>query len=381
MASAQQRVRSTADLIAGLRSAVPAQRAAFMRAIAAAPATTLAFEPLNGTDAIDELIHQARAANDLTDQLSLVNCLMAFRGDPRVVAFGLELLAASDSSVVLIAAQKLVAEVRTESFDAGLGRLLMDTDNRLRARLVSELLRTRDGMSPAQTTRAAILAVDDARSPWPAEAASIEAWLVELDGPFAEDTRSALEMHNQDAFADVASAWDRLSLANRVWLLRWGSERRWPAALEILVKALSTDAQTLRIVALEALCRFPAARAGLQALLDEVARNTAPVLRAAAIRAGGVPVASWESLLENAPEHEVRQAVAERLAEEADVTAVSALVGALHDSNWRVRAAATESLIRIGAAALPSVESLLTHRDSAVVAAAAQIVAASKLAG
>lgn len=376
MASVKLHIRTGADLVAALRSELPGQRRAVLNAIASAPQTALAFEAVEGCDVLDELIRQVDTSTEPGDRMLLLHCLVAFRKDERVVGLGVRLLSTAEDAGVLVLAQSLLAEDLSDSSYGAVRQVLMETDERLRARLAGELLHGRD-LPPREALRVALLTKGGEQLPLTVDAELLEAWLAELAGPFAVEAQLVLQEQGLSAFEILVSKWVQLSAIQHEWMLDWGSQSGWAATLPCLQHALMGGMLPLKLKALAVLERSPQWCEALQGEVDALAEHDDLLLRGAAIRAGAVPNQSWGEMLERSPQPEIRAAIAYRLGREHADGTFEPLLAALQDTDWRVRAEAARALaLREGAA--QQAEPLLQHPDPVIRAAAVQVVAAAK---
>lgn len=209
----------------------------------------------------------------------------------------------------------------------------------------------------------------------PLDDASAPFYLAELNGIFSAEARNRLEALGESAFCYLHEHWDALCDADRVWLLRWGTEN-WPLwAAGLIARALERDGNTVALAALESVPALgEIAVPPLQALLDRFARHADPALRLAAIQAGAKN-GDWQALLAVETDPAVRQAGALRLAQNEGTAAIPVLVALLDDPDWQTRAAASGALIEIGGApVVEAVKPLARHCRQGVQAAAVQVL-------
>lgn len=365
------RIRSAESLHEALASPDLGIRLAVLRAIAADPARALAFGKFDGGDMVDWLISRAGQTAGVWRQ-AVVSTLAAFR-QARVGAFFLqEYERQGEPEMVFLAAARLRQEPR-EVWETALRRGLIQSDCAVRARAAARVLG--DIPLPSERERLRLGLLRGAAPTFEPEAR--QAWLDELDGPFAIEAQRALEKQGCGAFDALLMSWTSLSVANQAWLLRW-AWRCWPGRVEpCLALALASAHEEILSAALRcaALLSSPG-RAMLTPLLTSLMAHPKESIRAAAIRAAP-PGVDLRRRIDEERSAAVRAACVRRLGREAGRAALGTLVELIGAPEVAVRAAATEALIDLGEDAAVAVRPLLRDQRTAVRAAACQVLLAA----
>jgi HEAT repeat protein len=100
-----------------------------------------------------------------------------------------------------------------------------------------------------------------------------------------------------------------------------------------------------------------------------------PGVRRAAIEAGATGV-DWRAAIAAETDPVLRGRCAQRLGRDEGTQAIPVLVDLLGDPDWRVRAAASQALVEIGAPAQDAVKPLVHDPDRALRTAAVQVLLA-----
>lgn len=315
-------IETPGQLLEALSSPQPEQRAAIIRAIAAAPAKALQVGREEGFDLVGELL---RLYQECRDELraGYLYALLVFP-DPRCLAV---------------------------------------------ANLLADCLE----LSPAVALRVALLS-DHEVVPPPVAPESLPAWLSELEGPYPVRTRKKLVQGSGENLTELLECWGQLTRPVRRWALDAATREnpgRWAELIRRLV-AEGAD-QDILPVALDALRRLPSVETDRMTVAALFSHDD-PAVRAAAVRAGSLNE-NWAGLLVEEASPQVRIALLERLGEHGQGTDLAAIAGELEASDWRVRAAAVEVLAEAGPAAMPFLRMRASHPEPAVRAAAARAMA------
>jgi len=368
-------IRSGRDLIAALNAPEPPVRFAALNAIKAQPEAAKAFGLVDGRDVIDALL--ARAAKGVhgrrdSEWLAVAAALSAFR-DKRVVAFFVDVLETDAHPDLLFSAAGCLAAGSGPALRDRLRPLLLQNDSVARARAVASIL---VGVAPTcaeEQLRKALL-TDGGGNPPRVDENNAHAWLAELDGPFREEARAAIEQEGERAFGHLLHRWDRLSDDNREWLAAWGLRAFAGCATSVVARALASDADRVARVALEFLAAHPRDSGADASALNRFAKHANPGLRSAAI-AAGASVDLRRCLAED-DDVEVRRACVQRLADAEGVRALPDLVALLRGSDWPTRAAATRALIGLGDRVVEQVKPLVRYPEHGARVAAVQVLVA-----
>jgi hypothetical protein len=272
------RIRSAESLHEALASSDLGIRLAVLQAIAADPARALAFGKFDGGDIVDWLISRAGKTAGVWRQ-AVVSTLAAFR-QARVGAFFLqEYEREGEPEMVFLAAARLRQEPR-EVWETALRRGLIQGDCAVRARTAARVLG--DVPLPGERERLRLGLLRGAAPTFEPEAQ--QAWLDELDGPFAIEAQRALEKQGRVAFDALLMSWTSLSVANQTWLLRWAG-RCWPGRVEPCLALASAHEEILPAALRCAALLSSTGRAMLTPLLTSLMAHPKESIRAAAIRA------------------------------------------------------------------------------------------------
>jgi HEAT repeat protein len=252
--------------------------------------------------------------------------------------------------------------------------LLLQNDSVARARAVASIL---VGVAPTcaeEQLRKTLLTDGDGNPPPVDDENNTLAWLAELDGPFREEARAAIERQGERAFGHLLRRWDRLSDDNREWLAAWGLKAFAGCATSVVGHALASNADRVACVALEFLAAHARDSGADASALDRFAKHANPDLRRAAIAAGAT--VDLRRCLAEDDDAEVRRVCVQRLADAEGVRALPDLVALLRGSDWAARAAATRALIGLGDHVVEHVKPLVDDPVHGARVAAVQVLVA-----
>jgi HEAT repeat protein len=365
-------IRSARELHEALIAPDPATRLGALQAMRAQPQAALAFGLYCGRDAIDLLLAQVERTPGQSEWLTLMSTLSAFR-DARVTAFFVKALASITEPSLVFAVAAYVATQLATAHQQELRPLLLDDDCPARARAVAPLLVSAPTLTARERLRLALL--DHPMQPPPLDRDSAEDWLSQLRGPFRDEARVALETNGAMALTHLADLWDKLADDSRAWLLRWGVRAFPDRSNAIIQQALFSGGDNLVLIALEGLAQLRDYVSGDPAALQRFATHADPALRRAAIIAGCADL-DWRCCLASDPDAAVRRACVSRLAQAEGLLSLPDLIALLNDTDWQMRAVATQTLIDLGAAVVDSVKPLVHGADQGVRIAAVQVLVA-----
>ena len=361
-------IETPEELLQALASPKPEQRVAILRAIASAPGKALQVGREEGFDLVGELLRLYRDCRDEV-RAGYVYALLGF-ADPRCLGLAREeFLASTDSDVILLTARRL-AELPAKERIPLLTPALFSQDSRTRSRAAANLLADCRELPPAVALRVALLSDHGVPAP-PVSAATLPAWLGELEGPYPRTARRKLLEGNDGNLAALMEAWDELTGAVRQWALEAALKDDPDRYADRVRQVLREGTEEgLLLVALEGLRRIPPTKIERESVVA-LFTHPDPSVRAAAVLAGDCGE-DWSELLvwESVPQ--VRIALLCRLGERGRSEDLERLAEHLATDNWRVRAAATGALVSAGPAAIPLLRQRSAHPEPAVRAAVIQ---------
>jgi hypothetical protein len=370
--TAKLHIRSAVDLAAALRSPEVGVRLTLLKAIADNPESANAYGTHEGRDLIDELITLAAEVRAGTLWKAILIALAALQ-DARVTVFFQQTLGEQRPPDILFMAADRLAREPLEPMRGFLTGLLLGDGSIAHARAVAALVAELDGLGVAERIRLALILREEGPVAPRLNRETADRWCAELNGPFSPQARDALELQGQAAFLLLKGRAATLVPESRAWLLRWGAER-WPDdATDLLVQALESGDDRLAATALECLARWEAPPACLRPTLSALASDRENPLRTAAVRAGGDGV-DWRQAVATDPDPAFRLACLARLVTAQGPAAIPFLATLLAESDWTVRAAATEALIGAGPAAVEVVRPHIRDPDPAVRASTVRIL-------
>jgi HEAT repeat protein len=145
-------------------------------------------------------------------------------------------------------------------------------------------------------------------------------------------------------------------------------------AVELLKPLLESDRDPRSLLALQLVPGLKEAAALFAPLVQRFIGHSDAGYRLAAIHAGAS--GDWPRLIADDPAPEVRAAAVRRLSE-SDEPAIPTILCGLSDNDWRVRAAATEALRRLGDEGVRVAKGLMASEDRFAKLAATQVLLAA----
>lgn len=367
-------IRCAAQLFAALMAGEPALRYAAVKAVNEDPGAALAYGTHEGRDVIDVLLALESESRTALERGLMLAALAGFEDDRVLTPCRAVFARAGQAAVLRVAAIRLarqgVAEVHR--FFAP---WLMQEGWEAQARLAAEFLAGSPLLTLRERIRIAAVAPDrDVEVP-PADAQSLESWLLELNGAFVAGARIRLQAQGRAALLELLPHWHRLHADSAAWLLAWGVADAPRDVVPHLSDALGHHDEAVALAALRLLPRLGDAAAALRPRAERFASHRDPDVRLAAAVAG-VARQPWEHLAAEAADPRMRAAAVRWIGREGGDRAAAVLVRAMADEDWSVRAAATDELKRLGPEVVPLLEPLVRHPRIEVRAAAVQVLLA-----
>ena len=376
MTSTAFQIRSARELREALTTREPARRLGALKAIGAQPAVARALGLHEGQDVVDLLVAHANRVQGHADAewLAVMSALSVFRDD-RVTALFVDVLATATEPTLLYAAARYLAAEPGRRLRDQLRRLLLQDDCPARPRAIAPLLAREPALTSHEQLRIALLVDDDGPAPPCLDETSGDGWLAELNGPFSQEARVALEAQGAVAFENLVTRWDRLADETREWLAGWGMRALPDHAGPVIERALAAGSDRLALIALESLAARGDGRAADSASLQRFVAHPVPALRRAAIVAGGTGV-DWRQCLASDPDPGVRQACVPRLAAAEGLHALPALLDLLREPDWRMRSVVTTALVGLGETVVVPLRPRVHDPEHGVRIAAVQVLLA-----
>lgn len=363
------RIISARDLLKGLRHPELAYRIALLRTIRNDPAQAFSLGRVDGRDVVDELLALCEKNQDQAEKWEYVFTALGF-DDKRTVDLAKRVfLAAHDHRFLVMAAKRLSLLSEAEKADFLLPILLEDK-NVNRCRLCANLLAGNSLMKPRACIRVSALADRPCRLP-PVNRETLDAWIAELSGPYPRKTRDLLLARGNSSVAALLAHWGKLPAPIRLWAFQEAIKKE-PSEQEALIRDILRREKEgeLVLAALKSLVRIPCAKDD-EELITPYCRHGDPAIRAAAI---GVTAANhdWADRLLNEPSGTVRLVIIDRIAKTRNPGYLELLATLLEETNYQIRAAATNAMVALGPPSLPTLQKLLLHRSPVIRAAAVQ---------
>lgn len=365
-------IRSAKDLFGAIRSLDIGTRLSVLRAIAEHPEKAAAYGSHNGCDLIEELITQFYQSDEQYGT-ALLCALRGFRDGRVADLFKSQLKLSRGAEIAMLLAGYLSAEYPEESRPV-FSELLLQDGSVLHARVAANAMSCLGDLSDRERIRVSILSAVEHDSPPVLDENTADLWLKELDGPHRAAARALIESQGEPAFRYLKGKYAALPEEMKEWLLRWGVRGHPARTVDLIIDALETGSDDLRLASLECIGAMGDAAVLLRPMVEHFLHHPEKVFRLAAINAGVSE--DWGRAVFREKEADVRIRIMGRLTREKGVDAVPVLIELLQDRDYRVRAAATANLIRLGEKAVNEVRPLLDHQDEGVRIAATQVMLA-----
>jgi hypothetical protein len=365
------RVRCARDLFQALESPDGATRLSALQAVQKNPETALNFGLHEKQDLIDVLLSQAERFRGDLEWLSWVGALAAFR-DSRVVRWFIFLITTESHAELLFALAHYLRAEPLEPMRIQLGAALMQNEDRARARAVAQLFVSCPYLSAAEALRIGLLEPSD-ETPLPLFSAAREEWLHELASPFQIEAQIELRRQGASTLAALVGHWDRLRESAKKWLLEWAAEIDADLVLDPVREVLIKRSDGLIPAALEAATNVKHFPADLESLIIPFLDHRDELIRRAAVMACRSPH-NWRLLFEKESSALVRQACIGKVMRQEGTDAYSFALQQLANPDWRIRAAATESLLSLGKPGVRAALTLLPNASESVRIGIARMV-------
>lgn len=364
-ASDELRITDAAGLFAALGSSDMLTRLSVLEAVALDPQGALALGSHEARDLITVLCTELERALGTELRLYVIFALAAMPSDPRVIAALEQVWFLSDDTNERLSAISRLAQEANPAVHSHLEKTLLGDDPD-RAQAVANVWRAQAEDSPELQLRLA-LAAEERDQAFPAlDPESLELWLGELRGPFAERARERLEANVAHTVDIVSAVWNKLGRDTRAWLLELATRIQSGQLSQLTDLALRDE--SLQLEAIEA-AQAPLIANQYARQLEELADGSPdPVVRAAAIQAGAPGDNRFRALRTGV--RAVRIAATRRLGGDD----LSTLLKLLYDGDWRIRSAAADRLAALGERGQRAVRPLLRHERLEVRMAAARVL-------
>ena len=357
------RIATAKELFNAIRSGEMMTSLSVLEAVALDPEGALELGSDNGEDLIGVLATELEQAFTLETRVFLINALTAMPEDPRVtVALERVWFLSDDAIERMSAVSRLMREgnprVRAHLEIALLGK---DTD---RAQAIANVWVPQAEDSLAVQLRLSLAAEHCEHFGLNLE--NLELWLSELRGAFHERARECLEVDASQTVQMLADHWKQLNRETRAWLLALASGIQ-SEHLPVLLECAMQD-QSMQLEAIKATSAANLEHQYADQLRDFADNNPNPEIQAAAIDAGASGNNRTRALRAHA--RTIRIAAIRKLGANDDQT----LSELIHDSDWRIRSAAADALVRLGERGKKIAQTLLLHERLEVRMAAARVL-------
>lgn len=356
------RISNAKELFAAIRSGDMMTSLSVLEAIALDPDGALELGSDHGEDLIAMLASELEQSFTLETRYFLLNAMTAMPTEPRVMVALERVWFMSDDTIERMSAvsrlmRDNIPAVRQHLEIALLGN---DTD---RVQAIANVWLAQPEDSPAVQLRLA-LAVEK----WHQPECSLELWLKELRGVYSERARECLESDVNRAVNLLAEHWEKLNRETRAWLLDLASRIHSEHLPALLERAMQD--QTMHLEAIKATSTANLEHQYAGQLQDFADHHPDPKIQAAAIQAGASGNNRTRAL--SAQARTVRIAAIRKLS----VNDAQTLSELFYDSDWRIRSAAADALVRLGERGQEIAKSLVTHEHLEVRMAAARVLEA-----
>ncbi len=155
--------------------------------------------------------------------------------------------------------------------------------------------------------------------------------------------------------------------------MQWGAVNHPVYAIELILNGLYASSGELLLASLEAISKLGEAGMIFATKTGRFIKHCKPEIRHAAAVAGAVGV-DWALALADEKDVSVKMTLLMRLVQERGAAAAQVLIKLLEEGDYRLRAAATAALQRIGAGVVDLMKPLMQHPLKSVQVAAAQVL-------
>ncbi|MDD2273595.1 MAG: hypothetical protein PHP95_02635 [Desulfuromonadaceae bacterium] len=370
----QLRIRNTKDVVEALRSTDPGIRFSILRAIIQHPEQAAAYGATEEWDLVEELCDQARNLNGSALRTLVLGALVSYK-DPRVrEVFKKEIHTSENAEALSLAARYLAGEVEGGEKHS-LSGLLLQNNSYKHAQAAADVMIGHEQLSDRERVRIAMLSSEEFASPGITDETE-QAWATELHGPYVSQSRRLLEAQGEAAFLYLRQKWDRLGDEDKSWLLKWGAVKHQVYTVELILRGLDSSSELLVLASLSAIPVLGEFGIIFKTHTERYLKSQNPSVRSAVARAGALGV-DWEAALMGEDDTLVKIEMLLRLATDKGTAAVPTLIRLIEEGDYRLSAAATAALKKLGKDAAEFMKPLMTHSHQAVQVAAAQVLIAA----
>lgn len=342
-AAAELRIKSAADLEHAVQAEDIGTRLAVLKAIGDNPQAAVRYGKHNGRDLIDVLIDQANTLNNSSLRLMVLSVLSLLPGERVKQALIKELHFSEEMECIKVAAKRLAQEEPDERRRI-FAPFLMQDDNPFKAREAAKALMDLDELDQAERMRIALVGPDSEFAMPELNQKNWRLWRDALQGLHAEYARELAQRQGRGAFRVLKERHLELDLDSRAWLLRWGVVEFALDSVDLVSTALEQGPDKLALIALECVPSYDHAAELFKGAVQKWADHEDKRMRRAAIAAGAQ--VDLAALAGGDSDETIRVEAIKRLGYEAGHA--SFLAELLEDSSWRIRAASSQVLGRMG---------------------------------
>lgn len=356
-------IRSAEDLLRALRSSTLAARARVVGALVHDPSLARAYGAHEGDDAIAELCRQLDRERSPSYVELLVDALVLQAGDRRAERALARRLDDAPTPVALARIATCLARSAEPSVRGELSRRALAAAPYETVLLCARALATRSDLDTQERVRAAVVPGGRPELAPALDDTTRDAWLAELDGPFAEGARAVVA--TSPSLAPLGAEWSRLASGTRAWLVSLVTS---DAQRSILDDALLDESASVVAAAIRAARRVAPSLLSTRLAMDPRRDVRFAYARSCRHTIDVDPVAAFE----NEHDSDVRVLWVEAVAARGDLAHLAALVCWLDADHWSVRAASTAALVRLGPPAADALKGALSGLSQTARVGAAQ---------
>ena len=367
MSQREINIATISGLIDALENPNIMVRAATLQAIAQYPEKASSLAEKGNVNLFRELVKLRDRPTEAGIRISYVQALLSLEDEQVSGMAKDEFLATDNTDIILLTAGKLGMLPPDERI-AFLGPVVMAAADPTKSRVAANLLVHCRNLPVGLALRVAV-ASDHAVETAPLNDDNLHEWLAELQGPYPRRTRKILLAKEDGSFAALLSNWDKLPDQIRLWAFQETIKNDPEKSGALIWKILrETTSGELLPAALEAAIHLSRDEAD-EKMITAFTMHKDPVIRAAAIKVASSAI-DWAHLLQNEPSDMVRVAIIERTGQNRHIENIELLASLLEDTNWRIRAAATNAMAALAPDSIPVLQRLLLNDNPAVRAAA-----------
>lgn len=365
------RIATASDLFGALRSDSSSKRLFVLKAIVDNPGKALSYGEFQGGNLRDEVVTLWQQSEIDTDERAVaLAAIVALGGDNAFPICKSDFSFSRNRGVLRVAASRLALEP-VEHLADFLRPFLFDDGLPTRTRLTATLMSGFPALSPQERLRVAIISMDQGTCLPPMPELDTDGfWISELKGIWAEEAKVMAEGMGEEVFRRLVRTWNALPEDAKLWLIEWGMRDHPLHAAGLVADVLRSDNTKLVLASLQSIGKKVSGAGFFQTQLNELVNHSMPVVRAAALDAGGLPKGFLLRKMLVSEPPEVRLALIQSIAKSKDQDYARDLAGLFRDEDWRIRAAASAALAAMGGAIIEELKPLLTDLDDGVRVAA-----------